>query len=279
MPKSLIILTIVSVGLIITLVYLPKGIVRDENKKVESVTKSANRDKISEVKTSDVHQNILTDQQSGIYKRLKNEFTNSSSNANKIIFADSLAQFFYALNRPDSSAIYYEKIAQLKPEFKNWKKAGDVYYEAFRLALDSEKGNTYGEKTRMFYGLVLKEKPNELNVKSNMAMTYVTTSTPMQGIILLREVIAQDPDNESALMNLGLLAMQSRQYEKATERFKQIISKHPANSEARLYLGISFVESGKNEEAIKEFNFLKLNEKDPVILQSVNQYLQKLNQK
>jgi len=131
----------------------------------------------------------------------------------------------------------------------------------------------------MFYGLVLKEKPNELNVKSNMAMTYVTTSTPMQGIILLREVIAQDPDNESALMNLGLLAMQSRQYEKATERFKQIISKHPANSEARLYLGISFVESGKNEEAIKEFNFLKLNEKDPVILQSVNQYLQKLNQK
>ena len=91
MHKSLIILTIVSVGSIITLFYLPKGIVRDENKKVVSVTKSANRDKVSEVKTSDVHQNILTEPQNKIYTRLKKDYLNSYSDVNKIIFADSIA--------------------------------------------------------------------------------------------------------------------------------------------------------------------------------------------
>ena len=275
MQKSLIFLTIGALGAIISLYSLPKGILRDESK---SLTKSANRDTEASVKDDGPHQGLMNTVQNEDYNRLVNKLGRASSSAEKKTYADSLGIFFYKLNRPDSAAGYFGIVADFNPGLKTWKKAGDVYYEAFRLALDSERGNKYGENARSFYEKVLQAKPDELEVKSKMAMTYVTTSNPMQGIALLREVVAKDPDNVTALTNLGLLAMQSRQYDKAIDRFEKILGKHKDNSEARLYLAVSYAEAGKNEEALKEFNFLKLNEKDAVILQTVDRYLQKLNQ-
>jgi Tfp pilus assembly protein PilF len=69
-----------------------------------------------------------------------------------------------------------------------------------------------------------------------MAMTYVSTSTPMQGILMLREVIAKEPEFEPALFNLGILSIRSNQFGKAVERFKQILKINPANSKAALNL-------------------------------------------
>ena len=96
-------------------------------------------------------------------------------------------------------------------------------------------------------------------------MTYVSTETPMQGIMLLREVLATDPTNEVALFNLGLLSMRSNQYEKAIERFRQLLKVRPANFKARFYLGVSLAQTGKNKEALEELSIVKQQEKDPTI--------------
>ena len=42
----------------------------------------------------------------------------------------------------------------------------------------------------------------------------------MQGIMLLLDVVKQDPNNRNANLNLGMFAMKSGQYEKAVNRFK-----------------------------------------------------------
>ena len=67
-------------------------------------------------------------------------------------------------------------------------RAGDQYFEAYGFAVDEKKAAYLGEKTREFYQKSLANNPNLLAAKANMAMTYVSTQTPMQGIMLLREV-------------------------------------------------------------------------------------------
>lgn len=104
-------------------------------------------------------------------------------------------------------------------------------------------------------------------------MTYVATETPMKGITMLREVVEKDPNNEMANFNLGILSIQSKQYEKAVPRFEKIVEMNPENWKARFYLGIAFKESGKKEKAKEQFELVKKLEQDPEVINIVDGYL------
>jgi tetratricopeptide (TPR) repeat protein len=98
----------------------------------------------------------------------------------------------------------------------------------------------------------------------------------MKGIALLREVLAQDPDNEAALLNLGLLSIRSGQYDKAVERFEQILLKNPDHEQARFYLGISYADMGQPDKAKPILENIKKKTSDPVMRSTADEYLKKL---
>ena len=62
---------------------------------------------------------------------------------------------------------------------------------------------------------VLNKNPDNLDAKTNLGMAYMATENPVKGVTLFREVLAADPRNEKALYNLGMLSIQSGQYDKA----------------------------------------------------------------
>jgi Flp pilus assembly protein TadD len=57
----------------------------------------------------------------------------------------------------------------------------------------------------------------------NFAMT--------QGIFKLRDVLKKDPENVKALYHMGLLSIESGQFDKAIERFEKLILLRPENQE------------------------------------------------
>jgi len=107
-------------------------------------------------------------------------------------------------------------------------------------------------------------------------MTYVQSDSPMQAIMMLREVITEEPNYEPALMNLGVLSMQSNQYAKAADRFKQVLRLNPANLNALLGLGYSLIELKEKAQARTIFEDLKKKVKDPTLLEEVNKALESL---
>jgi TolA-binding protein len=274
MWKSQMLLSVAGLGLVVLLYFQPRSVLHKNRPAQPAEEQKETPPATSE--PPEAHQNTLTDKQLREISRLRSGFLNQTDKIRKGAFADSLAGVFAGLSKPDSAAFYLEQIAALQPGMPAYLRAGDGYYEAFRFAADTDKANKLGEKTRFFYQKVLDLDPRQLDVKSRMAMTFVSTATPMQGIMMLREVIAQQPDNQTALFNLGLLAIQSKQYDKAVDRFKQILGKHPDDSESHLYLGISYVNLGKNADARTELEWVQKNEKDPVILQAAGEYLKNL---
>ncbi len=52
---------------------------------------------------------------------------------------------------------------------------------------------------------------------------------PMQGIAMLLDVVAKDPKNLKANMNLGMFAMKSGSLIKQLVRFKDIIAHKPTS--------------------------------------------------
>lgn len=86
---------------------------------------------------------------------------------------------------------------------------------------------------------------------------------PMQGIMLLREVLQEDPNNADANYHLGVFSIQSGQFEKGIARFENVLNADPSRIDAYYYLGYIYAQLGNKELAIENYTtFLNSSNND-----------------
>jgi tetratricopeptide (TPR) repeat protein len=283
MNKSFVLVLVIALAAVGALYSLPQSVVPDEKRSNAAATSgvttteepTAGSAKAPPKPEGQTHVQVLSGEDQQRLDALRGKFDRASG-ADKAALAGQLSDFLVGVSRYDSAAYYAGEAARLEPTPERFLRAGDRYYQVFTFAIDEAKGAELGEKTRAFYGKVLEQNPELLSAKTNLAMTYMATATPMKGIALLREVLEADPDNEPALFNLGLLSMRSNQYARAAERFERILRNHPQNARAQFYLGISYAELGRKDEARRWLQSVKKLEKDPTVQAGVDEYLKKL---
>lgn len=280
MSKSKIILSVGALILVIGLFFLPKAVVNnDESAAVENqeeATEPNNPPDNSPIVES--HNTDIPSDVQELVKSLRENFNNSADNKNIVIFADSLAAVFKSYNMLDSAAKYQGIAAERSPALNAYRKAGDAYYEAFTFAVDKSKAQDLAEKARSYYNEAIKLGSGEdaLDMKANIAMTYIATSNPMKGISLLTEILEEDPEHEGAIFNLGILSIQSNQYDKAIGRFEKLVALYPENLQGQFYLGLSYMESGEKEKAREQFEKVKTLDSDPEVQATVDSYLEEI---
>lgn len=206
----------------------------------------------------------------------RTKFASGTEKEKNAIFADSLAGLYRIANQFDSAAWFAEESSKFFNNVESWAKTGESYYQAYTLALDPVKQKTLAAKTQEFYGKVLRDNPGNLEIKTKMAMTYLTSSNPMQGITMLREVLAKDPKNELALFNMGMLSIQSGQYDRAIERLEELVAVNPGHIQGQLLLGLAWMNKGDGEKARAQFEKVKQMDKDPAVQATVDSYLKDL---
>lgn len=274
MLRTRIILFIGAIILIVLLFNLPRVVV--DNKKEEVSENNVSKDNSGSTET-DIHEEEIDPNLQNKITSLKENLSVAKNIEKSITFADSLAQLYLEANKYDSAAKFFEIIAVKQPNKRNWLKTGNTYYEAYGFAMDREKQEMLGSKTREYLSKVLEEDANDLTAKNKLAMTYLSTSNPMQGIMMLREILETDPKNEQAMFNLGILSMQSGQYDKAVERLSNLVAIYPNNTQAQFFLGVSYLEIGNKEKAKEQFNLVKSLDDDPAVQATVDSYLEDLN--
>src|SRR5690606_14379853 len=168
-----------------------------------------------------------------------------------------LADLYQIAGKFDSAAWFAEEASTFFNTVESWIKAGDHYYQAYSFALDEAKQAQYAARAQSHYNKVLEKNPNHLEVKTKLAMTYLTTTNPMQAIGMLREVLAQDPKNETALYNMGMLSIQSGQHDRAVERLEQLVEINPNHTQGHLLLGIAYMNTGAKGKAREQFKKVK----------------------
>ncbi|HWA35256.1 MAG TPA: tetratricopeptide repeat protein, partial [Cyclobacteriaceae bacterium] len=125
------------------------------------------------------------------------------------------------------------------------------------------------------YGEILDKQPDNLEVKTKMAMTWLS-SAPMKGVGMLREVLAKDPRNELALFNMGMLSIQSTQYSKAVEWLEKLVSVNDKHLQGNLLLGVAYLNTGDKAKARQQFDKVKKMDTDPSVQATVDSYLEEL---
>lgn len=259
---------------VVLLFNLPKGIIKAEEKKLTSAPVAPKKEENTSAEAS--HNQPLGASELALIQQMKDKISLASGKSTKIKLLDSLATLFEVFNKYDSAANYVELKTQLDPNYNSWVESGEAYYKAFSFAVGTDKAEYSAQKAREYFEKALSKKPSDPELKSKMAMTYVSSPEPMKGILMLREVLKENPDNRSALFNLGVLSMQSGQFDKAVERFEKIIKLYPKDGEAVFYLGMSYFQSSDKENASKFLNLAKNMNTDPAILESAESMLKEL---
>jgi tetratricopeptide (TPR) repeat protein len=260
-------------AIVIALIFLlPKVVVDNEAALPENPSDSVTH---AAPTNSDSHTGATPETLDAI-KSVRAQISPSWSKEKNAIFADSLAKLYQVAGKFDSAGWFSEEASKFFNTVESWTTAGDNYYQAYTFAIDQAKQKQLVDKAREFYEKVMAKNPNNLEVKTKLAMTFVSSSNPMQGILMLREVLVTDPKNEMALFNMGMLSIQSGQHERAIERLEELIKVNPMHTQGHLLLGIARMNTGDKAKAKEQFEKVKQMDKDPAVQATVDSYLKDL---
>ncbi len=273
MKKSQLILIVVGICTVAGLYALPKVVVDNE---AGTTTVEDSQAQESTV-VAGMHGNELSSENQSEAGQLKAEMASAKNPSEISDAAKSLATIYQKEGLFDSAAYFLEEaVAANSSDLGLIEEAGKAFYEAYSFALDKQKVEDLAEKTRTYLNQVLEKDPSRLDLKTKVAMTYVSSANPMQGIKMMQEILAEDPQNEDGLFNMGVLSMQSGQYKRAAERFEELVKYHPENLQGQFYLAVSYFESNEKNKAKAQFEEVKKMTQDPMILESVQTYLDRL---
>lgn len=216
---------------------------------------------------------------------LENQLKNTTDDVDKLKLQKQLARQWDDDNQPAPAAFYYQAVARKENTFDDWSTAGSRFNDAYKTTQDTAVQPAFVENAIEAYKNATKLKPDNLDAKTGLGIAYVNQTSlgiadadggsPMQGIVLLLDVVKQDPKNRNANLNLGLFAMKSGQFDKAVTRFKTIIAQK-AEVEPYFYLAESYKQLGMKKEAIDAYKKCKEMISDPVIGQKIDQYIKEL---
>jgi len=208
---------------------------------------------------------------------LESQLKQAAGDKQKEDLQRQLAKQWDDVNQPAPAAFYYLDLARKQHGFNDWLNAGTRFNDAYRLSQDSSLQSAFVLSAVEALQNATKLNPDNLDAKAGLGVAYVNggAPSPMQGISLLLEVVAKDPNNRSANLNLGLFAMKSGQYEKAVVRFKTLIAQKP-EIEPYFYLAESYKQLGQKQQAIDAYQKCKELMPDPTFGKRIDDFIKEL---
>ncbi len=262
MNKAQIFLSVGALSLVVILYQLPRVVV--ENDQLQELTE-----------TSETHGLQISEDVRSRMLELRRLLEVEENVDKKINFAHSLASYYLDYGVLDSAVSLGEEIEDLVAEPSEL--AGNIFYKAFERSQSQGEAKKYSERAREVFEKLVDKDPSNLVLKNKLAMTLVTSENPMAGIAMLREILSKDPDNRQTILNLGLLAIQSGQFDRAKERFEKLVSLDSSDQEAKLYLAVSMIEINEQSQArLLLQEILSSTDSIPAIKMMASDYLERL---
>lgn len=189
----------------------------------------------------------------GVLADLEQQLEAADAPEAQLPLLEKLAGEWYRAGQPAISGIYARQIAEQVSTEEAWSIAATT----FTICLKREGTN---EKTRQFcasqaeqaYQAAISLDPTDADNRINLALSYTDyppRDNPMQGILMLRELEKDYPDNPRVYITLAQLAIKTNQLERAAERLETAMKLAPDNPEAICPLARVYESLGKAAEA------------------------------
>ena len=181
-------------------------------------------------------------------------------------------------------AYYLSEAAKLDNSEKNLTFAARLILENMRREDSVELKSWEAETAASLFERALKLDPGNDDLKVGLGSCYVygqgmigDPQQTMKGIQELLEVVHKDSNNMQAQLVLGIGAVISRQFDKATERLNKVVAFDPNNLEAVSWLADAYAGAGDKQNAVKWYEQSKRLVNNPAFSKEVDERIKALN--
>lgn len=184
---------------------------------------------------------------------------------------DELAVEYTKLDKPLAVAYYMVKQAYRLNSVSAFIKAGDYNAQLLQTAPDEKAHNYLMHNVVDCYEKAVDLDSNIIENKLRLASAYIEGSqNPMQGIGILRNIVAKDSNNVDAQLMLARFGIVSGQFDKAIVRLEKVLYLQPQNTEALVLMAQAYENSGNIPGAIEMLEKLKKNVKEPGVIKEID---------
>jgi tetratricopeptide (TPR) repeat protein len=177
----------------------------------------------------------------------------ASSNEEKAEVYKQLSGAWYRQNRPGIAGHYAEQVAEMLPSDTTWGLAATTYTLCLRNdSLSAKQRDFCTERAIPAYENAISLAPEISTHKINLALHYADNSpadNPMRGIRMLLDLNKENPDDVAVLVQLGRLALQTNQNDKALARLQRAVDLQPDNRNANCLLAEAARRTGDQQLA------------------------------
>ncbi len=204
---------------------------------------------------------ILNENQLQVLTALENSVVRGNVQEQQINAYKQIAKLWIdSFHRADLANYYRGEAAKLEKSEKNLSFAALFFLEDLLLEQNPARQKWLAGEAQTLFEKGLEINPDNDSLKVGLGACYLfggTSSTPMQGVSLIKGVADKNPDNLFARMMLGLGNIKNGQLDKALEYFEYILTRDPDNLEAAFNLAETFEQKGDKGNAIKWYKTIR----------------------
>jgi tetratricopeptide (TPR) repeat protein len=253
---------------------------KKESPRQEATSEAPSTEEISFDQILAASKQKLTQQQLQRVQQLENAVVRGDVQSQQIGVYHQLARFWKDSAKSFLPAAYYTaQAAKLENIEKNLTFAAHLFLDNLRGQSDPGLKAWMAGNAKELFEKILKLDPSNDSAKVGLGSCYVFGNigpSPMQGILMIREVADRNPDNLYAQMMLGVGGVMTGQFDKAIDRFKKVIDRQPDNLEAILNLAEAYEQKGDKKLAIEWYERSKTLIKNPEFLKELDNRINSL---
>lgn len=173
----------------------------------------------------------------------------------RVSLLDSITGLLMARGRYAYAADYAAQLAETEATVSNRLQAGKLSQMATQLefvAQDSALFRKYSNQSIGFLSEVVQEEPENEEALLYLGLAFTQSGlaqNSMQGILTLRKVLDLNPDHVEAGYYLGMFSLQTGQNEKAVERLEKVLENAPDYNPAKFQLAVAYSRMNKAGDA------------------------------
>jgi tetratricopeptide (TPR) repeat protein len=195
----------------------------------------------------------LNNTQKSVIDALNLDIQNNAKDTAKVIeYTKRLSGAWYEMGHHSIAGSYAEDVAKIEKSENAWSIAGTTYALCVKQAIDDKEKEFCSKRSIKAIETAISINPENVENRINLAICYVdlpSKDNPMQGILMLRELNTKYPENVSVLNQLGKLALQTNQVDKALERLENAIKIEPKNKSTICLLADAYTQKGNAQKA------------------------------
>lgn len=194
----------------------------------------------------------LKSSQVATVEQLQRKAENAAADTAKAAAYQSLSSQWYELGHPAIAGYYAQELASVRNTEESWSIAGTTYSICIQRSRE-EKVRAFctGRAVQSFENAISLNPENTAH-RVNLALTYTASpppDNPMKGVLMLRELNQDEPNNVLVLNALGRLSVKTGQYDKAVERLEAALQNEPGNANTICLLAKAYEGKGNNSKA------------------------------